>query len=335
MSTIVNSFRFKGPEISFPTNLTLINPSAETGDSSGWGAVAGSTLFTAINTVGSGWPGPKAGSYYFAAGNVASVKMQQDVDISSYAGAVDSNLVQAKLDFWLAGYDAIYDYPSIFLKALDVTNAIITSTSMEEVLLNTTWMSRSICLNVPPGTRKLRVEFWGTRESGSNNDVYVDEISLALVSSSETLPTSYDKIISRGNRTGIITVTATGITTGGGSLSGLVDGSRADNYWWNSGTGNGSQFIKFDFGIGASWIIDEIVWRQGAIVISHGVWQLEGSNDDSTWTKLGNDFTLTAGTISTGNTSNIGYRYVRLRHMSGSRRSDPWLWEIMFKAKEA
>ena len=335
MSMVVNSSRFKAPGISFPAKLALINPSAESGNSSGWGAVSGSTLFSAINTVSAGWPGPKAGSYYFAAGNVALVKMQQDVDISHHAGAIDSNLVQAKLDFWLAGFDAIYDYPSVFLRALDETNVIIASASMEEVLLNTTWKFRSISLNIPPGTRKLRIEFWGTRESGTNNDVYVDEISLALVSSSETLPTSYDKNISRGDRTGIITVSATGITAGGGSLSGLVDGSRADNYWWNSGTGNGSQFIKFDFGAGASWIIDEIVWRQGSIAISHGVWQLEGSNDNSTWNKLGNDFTLTAGTISTGNTSNIGYRYVRLRHMSGTRRSDPWLWEIMFKAKEA
>jgi hypothetical protein len=144
--------------------------------------------------------------------------------------------------------------------------------------------------------------------------------------------TDYANTGGTGNRSSLITVTATSIAAGGGSPGDTVDGSLANSYWFNGGTGNGTQRLTFDFGSGASKIIDQFRLFQD-VVASHGVWRWEGSNDNLTSTQCGLDFTLLGGPtplpIIVPNTT--GYRYYWLRHMSGTRSTTPYIREFQFR----
>ena len=337
MSMLVNSFRFGGA-LSFvpPVSLGLTNPGAELGDASGWTATAGDALWTSANTTGAGYPAAiYAGSRYFTGGSgIANARMYQDVDVSAYATDIDAGLVRTALTLRFLTYEPFNDDLTIFIRALDVSNTLISSVNLQDHVSHdlTNWISAELGMQLPSGTRKLRVEIWASRKLGVSNDVHVDAITLTLHDSTYNIPPRYDTLISFGDRTGIITVSAISLTTGGGTLSGLIDGTSGNNYYWTNATGDGNASLKFDFGSGASWIIDEFIWKQDNSA-THGTWRLEGSNDDSTWTQIGSDFTLRPGLNRPGNPSNAAYRYCRLRHMSGSRSGSPWLREIMFRAK--
>lgn len=150
-----------------------------------------------------------------------------------------------------------------------------------------------------------------------------------LVLTPTAVSTLYTNTGGTGNRSALITVSATSITAGGGAPGDTVDGTLTNSYWWTNATGNGTAWLTFDFGVGASKVIDQLRLYQDTAQ-SHGTWRFEGSNDNSTWTQCGVDFTLQAFyAIPVPNTT--GYRYYRLRHMSGSRSQTPYIREFEFK----
>lgn len=144
-----------------------------------------------------------------------------------------------------------------------------------------------------------------------------------------------------GNRTSSITVT-TNLTLAAGVPSNFVDGAEGLNASDSvtlpiSHTLTSSDEIKFDFGPGNKILITEARWKQGgaASANTQGTWRWQGSNDDSSWTNIGNSFLLGGGATQLhtelgGNT--IGYRYYRLNGVSGSTGSNPpWSTEIEFE----
>lgn len=339
MTMLVNSYLFAdsdpGSGFSPPVVLSLSNPGAETGDASGWTAASGGSLWVSSNAITPSWPPTiDSGSRYFTAGDVANARMYQDVDVSSYATAIDAGLVVAEFDCKFCTIENYSDYLSIFLRALDSSNAVISSVAQEELNtrdLSDGWFLQDLNFLLPSGTRKIRVEIHATRVSGTKNDVHVDSMNLTLYGSTRRITPTYGSPISRGNRTSLITVTNTNLV-GFGSLSGLVDGSLANNYFFNSASNDGSNWLRFDFGSGNSYVVDEFMWKQQNLTV-HGVFRLEGSNDASSWTQIGSDFNLTGGLIKPGGANNVAYRYYRLRGISGSRNSGPYLYEIQFRGK--
>lgn len=144
--------------------------------------------------------------------------------------------------------------------------------------------------------------------------------------------TDYANSGGTGNRTSTITVTATNLTAGAGTPSQTVDGSLSNAYWWTAVAGNGTAWLTFDFGSGNSKIIDQFRLFQDSSS-SHGVWRWEGSPDNATWTQCGLDFTLAGSTapLATIVPNATAYRYYRLRHMSGTRSSGPFIREFEFR----
>lgn len=325
MITLLNPLRFNSP-LETGIQLPVINPGGETGDMTGWSTPGTNYTNTALRVPGD-YPGPRNGARYFWAGNVATAIMRQDVDVSAYATEIDAATLRARLRAWQAGYDGT-DTRLTRLFALDAANNVLSEFTPRRNSGNLTWVATEITLGLPPTTRKVRMQFEGYRSGPTSNDNHVDDIRLALIPM--TTYTTYAQTISTGNRAASITVTATNITAGAGTPAGLVDGSQANNYWWNAGTGNGTQWLLFDFGAGNAWKIDEFRWYQDNDS-THGVWRLEGSPDNAAWTQIGSDFTLGHGMIRPGN-NDTAYRYYRLRHMSGGRVTAPWLREIEFKA---
>jgi hypothetical protein len=148
------------------------------------------------------------------------------------------------------------------------------------------------------------------------------------------MSTSYDNLGGKGDRTALITVTATkGITyVSPGNITYFVNGNTTESKVYLSNQAVAGLYIRFDFGVGASKIIDEATWYQ-SVSSTHGVWQWQGSSDAASWTDIGATFTL-GGTVQvqtslSGNLS--GYRYYQMIGVSGNAVNTPWTREIEFK----
>lgn len=152
------------------------------------------------------------------------------------------------------------------------------------------------------------------------------------------MATSYANPGGSGDRTASITVSTTlGVT---GTLNHLVNGNLTETDFFYNGEAVSGKEVKFDFGPGASKIIDSFKWKQSTDN-AQGNWKWFASNDDSSYSALGAAFDLTsfvAGAIKeftepAGNTT--GYRYYKMVGQSGSTSSSPWVQEIEFKIDDA
>ncbi len=152
-----------------------------------------------------------------------------------------------------------------------------------------------------------------------------------------TLAPAYANFGGQGNRTATIKVAATaGLISGTGPASNLVNGGTATNYT-DSVTFNAvavaGLVISFDFGFAASKVVNEITFKQNSSS-THGVWQVQASNDGVTWAAIGSTFTLggsTAQAITTISANTLGYRYWALAGVSGTASASPYIEEIEFK----
>lgn len=160
--------------------------------------------------------------------------------------------------------------------------------------------------------------------------------STPVVSASSGPPdTGYANPGGQGNRSGLITVTAT-MTAGGGTPANLVDGASASSYWINAGQANGLGWV-FDFGAGASKYIDEIGWEQSGVQ-AQGIYAFGGSNDGSSFTTLASGLALGTdtgagrfGTFAFTPSATTLWRYFALTKTGGSTSDGPYLRQVTFK----
>lgn len=150
--------------------------------------------------------------------------------------------------------------------------------------------------------------------------------------------TSYSNLGGTGNRSALIAVTASSAYTSSqaGSAQNLVNGNMtadSTNAWATVAAAVSGNFIRFDFGSGASKIINEAKWYQNNSGAA-GTHKWQGSNDAANWTDIGNAFTLGGATTQThtelaGNSAH--YRYYQLLGASGNLSATIWYVEIEFK----
>jgi hypothetical protein len=144
-----------------------------------------------------------------------------------------------------------------------------------------------------------------------------------------SVTTSYANPGGQGNRIAIIVISTTATVTNGG-LNDLIDGTLGNVFAW-AGAETTRQFV-FDFGVGASKVIDEFTWSQHTVA-AQGTWCFEGSNDGSSYTTFPETFVL--GSSATQQvvpiTNSTGYRYYRLRQTTGTTSGTAYIREITFK----
>lgn len=154
-----------------------------------------------------------------------------------------------------------------------------------------------------------------------------------LKDGTSTVP-SYANAGGTGDRTAIITNTGTQPLWDGYYDGRLVNGLfDYENCSFIGGYAVSPYYIRWDFGAGASKLITEAKWYQSTTDTT-GVWQWQGSNDESAWTDIGSTFDLGGAEIQTmstlsGNAS--GYRYYQLKGISGNASGTPHFAEIEFK----
>lgn len=149
--------------------------------------------------------------------------------------------------------------------------------------------------------------------------------------------TSYLSPLGRGDRTGTMGVTSSGITwAGSGGSAALINGALTNQIFWNASAVAG-HWIAFD--LGDAYVIQEArFYFSGAG--NEGNWTLQGSPDGSAWTDLSDTVTLAVGhlTFNSALVTRIGgfvsnvtpYRYYRLLGVSGTRTATPFEVEVEF-----
>ena len=168
------------------TNL-LINPGAEDG-TTGWTAVIPPIESLASGECGG--PAPRTGNQLFAVGGICApgvsyAEARQSVDVSPLAAIIDGGLELAEYSGYLRAFGSNDDIPSLWIVFKDSSDLEIGSS---DTLLTGTpaWTLLSGLVGIPVGTRTIDFYISGTRNFGSDNDSYFDDLSLTVSTCEET-----------------------------------------------------------------------------------------------------------------------------------------------------
>jgi len=166
------------------SNNLLINPEAEN-ELENWTIIEG--YVEALTDGECDGISPQSGNRYFAVGGLCQEspfgKCIQNIDVSSYDNQIDTGTFQVYFGGYLSNYNG-NDLPEmrlIFLdnngNELDVSNTISS--------LQNSWIFYSDSIFIPEQTRTIKFELTGTRNAGSDNDSYFDNLFLKVGESVE------------------------------------------------------------------------------------------------------------------------------------------------------
>ena len=165
-------------------------------------------------------------------------------------------------------------------------------------------------------------------QPGDNVSVLVNDAG--YLTSPTTLDTTYG--IEAGDRTAKITVTLTNISAGIGQGDALVNANDGINeFWWVTAPAAGASIL---FTFDTPQAFTSVKFRQHSTPNqTHGVWFWEGSNDNVSFTRISQDFTLGGSAVSecgdlSANTT--AYTYYRLTGVSGNLSQNPYVDDFSF-----
>ena len=162
----------------FSANL-LINPGAED-NVTGWTQVEGS--FESISSGECAGNNSHSGTRLFAVGGVCDPNAYgegfQDINVDAYASMIDQDSAIVFFGGYLSDYSGS-DVPAFKLEFYNSSNTLLGSTvSYENQSPEWTYVFDNIA--VPATTRKIRMILTGTRNAGTDNDSYFDDLFVRL-----------------------------------------------------------------------------------------------------------------------------------------------------------
>jgi hypothetical protein len=182
-----------------PSGNLVVNPGAEAGpgspDASQQLPLPGWTVESTFTAVQYGAPSflttadgaaLGGGVNFFAGGpGGATAAATQVIDVSAAAAEIDAAKVSATLSALLGGYATQTDHATVTATFLSAAGAPIGSVGLPTVTATdrngvTALVARSASAAVPAGTRLVSVRIDATRDEGSYNDGYIDNVSLVL-----------------------------------------------------------------------------------------------------------------------------------------------------------
>ena len=125
---------------------------------------------------------PHSGQRYFAVGGLCEESELgvciQAIDVNMYADSIDTGGFPVNFGGYLSNYSGS-DLPEMRLIFLD-QNSVEIGSSNTISTLNSSWTLFSNWENIPQLTRIIQVELKGTRNAGTDNDSYFDDLFLRL-----------------------------------------------------------------------------------------------------------------------------------------------------------
>ncbi|RFP21532.1 hypothetical protein D0T25_09725 [Duganella sp. BJB488] len=173
----------------FGSNL-IANGNAETGNTTGWNTTS---AFTVVQYGASGGfpfpadPGPSdRGTYFFAGGDSnAKSTATQTIDLSSLSAAINTGASRYDLSAWLGGYSSQNDNAKLTATFFGSGGAVLSSASLGPVSNSERGNQTGLLLRdtqgyIPVGALNVGITLTMTREAGSYNDGYADNLSFAV-----------------------------------------------------------------------------------------------------------------------------------------------------------
>lgn len=164
------------PIYSYPYNLAIVNPGAETGATAPWSMVSG-----AGGAVGSSFAA-HSGTYYFVISSSdeyawfgQTITMTGDILTD-----IGNGFVECDFSAWTIGFSGDLDSGGVGCEFFDEFDNWIGG-KFTALTDPTSWTERPIVDYVPPGTRKIRVSARGRRYTGAQLSNYVDDFACQLV----------------------------------------------------------------------------------------------------------------------------------------------------------
>lgn len=125
---------------------------------------------------------PQSGERYFVAGGLCVESPVgvciQGIDVSGYADSIDTGNFPVNFGGYLSNYSGS-DLPEMRLIFLD-QNSVEIGSSNTISTLNSSWTLLSMWETIPQMTRTIQVELKGTRNAGTDNDSYFDDLFLRV-----------------------------------------------------------------------------------------------------------------------------------------------------------
>jgi hypothetical protein len=125
---------------------------------------------------------PNSGAQYFAVGGLCEHsevgRCVQAVDVSAYADSIDAGGYMVNFGGFLSNFGGS-DLPEMRLLFFD-ENLLQIGVSNTLSTLNASWTMFSEWQIIPSQTRTIQVELKGTRNAGTDNDSYFDDLFLTL-----------------------------------------------------------------------------------------------------------------------------------------------------------
>jgi len=132
---------------------------------------------------------PHTGSHLFAVGGICEGEVTdasafQRVDVAPWTAEIDAARATAHFGGWMRNYGSS-DRPEFEVAALDEAGVEL-GRSERLSSATGTWTEMRSSLALPPGTRSIDFVLYGTRNAGSDNDSYFDDLSLRLLIESDS-----------------------------------------------------------------------------------------------------------------------------------------------------
>ena len=131
-------------------------------------------------------PGPAdRGTYFFGGGYAALSTASQTIDLSSLGAAINTGASRYDLSAWLGGYDSQNDNAKLTATFYGAGGAVLSSASVGPVSNGdrnnqTGQLLRDTQGYIPVGTLNVGITLDLTRNAGSYNDGYADNLSFAV-----------------------------------------------------------------------------------------------------------------------------------------------------------
>lgn len=164
------------------TELTLVNPGAESGNTTGWTMGGGGFTATTANPAGHTMT-PLVGTYAFTASANADPVMYQVIDLSAFATAIDAGTVSAMMEAAAVDTFSTGESPYVYIEfrnASNVRRSLAISSMPARSLGTGTWRTLTAMGRVPPLTRSMALYLWADRVEGTNNNVAFDDVRAFL-----------------------------------------------------------------------------------------------------------------------------------------------------------